>query len=112
MSILLQRFVEMLRQMAIHFNVGQIQKVIYYWYNSNEIGFMLVMDNGEYWYVTSAGSKTHTFQLFKYPPPLPAISDVLISSDSIVVHTSADELNDYVSQNGGGDSLFLSLDTD
>jgi hypothetical protein len=113
---ILEYFITMLQQMAVYFSVGQIQSVVYYWSTGLVSGFMLVMDNGEYWYCTNINFPPK-YELFKYPPPLPASSDlraagVLMPGTVIVVASTDDVLNEYVRRNGGGESHYLDLDNE
>lgn len=102
-------FATMLQQMAIHFTVSQVQRCVFVWENATHIGFMLLMENGEYWYVTNLGLLG--FELFKYPPPIPALSDLaqnkLMPAETVAVQTMPVDINSYITEVGGGGSTFL-----
>lgn len=108
-------FQEMLRQMSKHFTVSDIQSVIYVWENASERGFMLHMANGEYWYLTNVLNIGY-FALYKYPPPIPAISDLQLpgmwTEQTFALQTKPDDLNYFLKKNGKAASLFMTLQED
>jgi hypothetical protein len=108
-----KRFEEMLRQMAKHFIVSDVVSVLFVWENFQAIGFMLYMANGEYWYVTDVKVANH-FELFKYPPPIPALSDLqpMWTTETFVMHTKPVDLNFFLARSGKADSLFMTLKED
>jgi hypothetical protein len=120
--MMLLYFQEMLRQMAIHFTVGEIQHVVFHWMNGHGVGFMMLMDNGEYWYATNLvvvdgveqwPADLGTFSLYKYPPPIPAISDLKpLTQHTLQLNMHPEEINQYVKNNGGGHPLFLTMHDD
>lgn len=105
----IERFVSMLQQMAIFFTVGQITAVIANISNANIGLYVFAMDNGEYWIVRQhfVGSSV---ELFKYPPPVPSIPQIfelLGSPDTLNFDWYPEDLNTYVKENGGGETLYL-----
>jgi hypothetical protein len=108
----------MIRQMSIHFSVADIVRCLFFWNNgTNYCGFMLHMANGESWYVTNLRSLKHQFnevtpagqfELFKFPPPVPAINEIQPwPTVAVRVEWNPRDVNDYIKEMGGADTLFL-----
>ena len=108
-------FQELLRQMSVQFTLSDVVKCVFYWNNQWASGFMLAMANGEYWYLTSVGTArtevtpAGVFKLFKYPPPIPAITELPLMPlrETIKLETDPRDINDYIKEMGGAESLFL-----
>lgn len=102
-------FQEMLRQMSNQFIVSDIVSVIFVIENTHECAFMLYMSNGEYWFVTN-NPDLRVFVLYKYPAPIPAISDLPgLPIDTVQVSTKPADLNYFLAKNGKATSLFMKV---
>jgi hypothetical protein len=106
----LKAFIEMLRQVAPHFTLSDIVECVFVWQHGAHYGFMLVMQNGEYWYVTNLRDMA-TFVLWKYPPPIPVLPDLmnagLLPSEPSSYETHPKDINHYLTEMGGSSSMFL-----
>jgi hypothetical protein len=111
-------FQEMLRQLAIHLTLADIVQCVFVWRNARHVGFMLHMANGENWYVTNLKSvapqdfnevtPVGVFEVFKYPAPIPALNEIRPwPGDTITVEWQPRDVNDYIKEMGGADTLFL-----
>lgn len=108
----LKRFIEMLRQMSVHFTVSQVTQCVFCWENGTHTGFMLFTENGEYWYLTTIHDPLgQAFELFKYPPPIPAFSDLVNTGvfpvETVRVEMKPKDINHYIIETGGAPSAFL-----
>lgn len=101
-------FQEVLRQMSIHFTASDIVTCVFVWAAGYATyGFMLHHANGEYWYVTNFQNNT-VFELFKFPPPIPAVTEIRPwPSERFQIEWSPRDINDYIKEMGGTDTLFL-----
>jgi hypothetical protein len=106
----LTAFKEMLRQMSIHLKLSEVVKVILVIYNVPHYGFLLYMENGEYWWVINKVYENDpNYVLFKYPPPIPAITELRpLPVDTAQMAWYPPDLNDFLRDSGSsGDTLFL-----
>jgi hypothetical protein len=109
-----EKFVDMLAQMAVHFNVTQVVTCVLTWANDTHVGFLLLMQNGEYWYVTDMPLQQQVGQytLFKFPPPIPAFSQLEpMPMASLAVEFKPRDINAYIMEMGGSETLFMSEQT-
>lgn len=102
-------FVDMLHALSVYFTVSQITAVIACMSNDRGTLYVLAMQNGEYWVVRRQPVIAATWELFKYPPPIPSIPQLLtlLAGGVTYVDWYPANLNNYVKDNGGGESLYL-----
>ena len=102
-------FREMLRQQALHFTASQIVHVLFAWEQGDFIGFMLYMQNGEYWYTTNFPT-VERFSLTVYPSPIPPLRD-LVPATPFSLHPEMFPagLNADLKAMGNAPSLFMTL---
>lgn len=106
---MIEDFKEMLRQMALHFTVSDVQFVVFTCTNSRGTAFMLLMDNGEYWFVTSM--PRGIYALFKYPPPVPHFATLPGMNNTVAgIEFKPAALMEVITEMGGGASHFQTLD--
>lgn len=102
-------FQEMLRQMSNQFTVPDIVSVIFVMENADERAFMLNMSNGEYWFVSNY-LNSERYRLYKYPAPIPAISDLPgLPTQMVQIVTKPTDLAYFLSKNGKATSLFMKV---
>lgn len=104
-------FEEMLRQMSVHFTVSQVVHVVIFVHSSKGVGFLLAMENGEYWWVTniSPTNSDGVFVLYKYQAPVPTVEQLIGAPlvDAANWGINPVVLNDYLEAVGGSETLFL-----
>jgi len=110
----LKAFIEMLRQMAGQFTISEIVSVIFVVETELDSHFLLHMQNGEYWMVTNAGSSRFssalqfgTFELFKFLPPIPALSQFPYYATWGSLVPDPLDLNTYLKENNCSETLYL-----
>jgi hypothetical protein len=110
-----QLFQDMLHAMAVHFTVNEITEIVAIYERPDEVGYLLFMNNGEYWFVRNGAQDTIIFNvipvmefpwlLFKYPPPIPTFEQLPISRR--VWQMKPRDLNAWIKNHGGGIDSYL-----
>lgn len=102
----IELFEEMLRQMSPHFTISEIVSVLFVARSAFDLAYLLHMQNGEYWFVSRAPWKR--FELFKFPPPIPAMDQFpWPSKNAIQLRWKPDDLNEYLKTNGCSETMYL-----